>query len=359
MSSPHFLNPEDLHNAASPSSAFEDDGHFLSATPASVIVHSKPAKKRKSWGQSLPEPTTALPPRKRAKTDDEKEQRRIERIKRNRAAAHNSRERKRAETETLAVALARANAELNAYRSIHGPLPSHVVLPEVTLINTDPVDTPAHSLIESHGTYDPPTPDSSPEDDLDLDLSFDSVKQEPTDNLAPYLPPAIENLDVKLLDPMHPAAMPDLQCRSSRASTTSTSRKFNNTWWATLFLHLMTLQLRTTYKTLLLGVWTLSPSRMARLMQASALRLTSRSTTSSTAPLLLRSTALAQLNAATSRPTQQGALRALQRSVSEETRTRVRAATAMQGSCAYQRQALGDQARDGTEEGTGDDDVDV
>ncbi|TKA49563.1 hypothetical protein B0A54_00230 [Friedmanniomyces endolithicus] len=211
MSSPHFLNPEDLRNAASPSSAFEDDGHFLSATPASVIVHSKPAKKRKSWGQSLPEPTTALPPRKRAKTDDEKEQRRIERIKRNRAAAHNSRERKRAETETLAVALARANAELNAYRSLHGPLPSHVVLPEVTLINTDPADTPGQYMVESHGTYDPPTPDSSPEDDPDLDLSFDSVKQEPTDNLVPYLPPAIENLDSKLLDPMHPAVMPDLQ----------------------------------------------------------------------------------------------------------------------------------------------------
>ncbi|TKA63929.1 hypothetical protein B0A55_10305 [Friedmanniomyces simplex] len=208
MSSPHFLTPEDLHTGASPS-PFEGDGHVSSATPAPVIVHSKPAKKRKSWGQSLPEPTTTLPPRKRAKTNDEKEQRRIERIKRNRAAAHNSRERKRQETETLAVALARANAELNAYRSLHGPLPAHVVLPEVTLINTDPADTPAPSLVDSHGTYDAPSPDSSPEDDLDLD--FDSIKQEPTDNLVPYLPPALENLDAKPLDPMHPAAMPDLQ----------------------------------------------------------------------------------------------------------------------------------------------------
>ena len=92
-----------------------------------------PAKKRKSWGQELPEPKTTLPPRKRAKTDDEKEQRRIERIKRNRAAAHNSRERKRQEAETLAVLLARANAELEAYRRLHGPLPSDVVLPEVQL----------------------------------------------------------------------------------------------------------------------------------------------------------------------------------------------------------------------------------
>ena len=74
-----------------------------------------------------------MPPRKRAKTDDEKEQRRIERIKRNRAAAHNSRERKRQETDVLAVALAKANAELDAYRRLHGPLPSNIVLPEVTL----------------------------------------------------------------------------------------------------------------------------------------------------------------------------------------------------------------------------------
>ncbi|EAU36136.1 hypothetical protein ATEG_02862 [Aspergillus terreus NIH2624] len=61
----------------------------------------KPAKKRKSWGQELPVPKTNLPPRKRAKTEDEKEQRRIERVLRNRAAAQTSRERKRLEMEKL------------------------------------------------------------------------------------------------------------------------------------------------------------------------------------------------------------------------------------------------------------------
>ncbi|KAG9254065.1 uncharacterized protein F5Z01DRAFT_655864 [Emericellopsis atlantica] len=64
----------------------------------------KPAKKpRKTWGQVLPEPKTSLPPRKRAKTEDEKEQRRIERVLRNRRAAQSSRERKRKESELLAV----------------------------------------------------------------------------------------------------------------------------------------------------------------------------------------------------------------------------------------------------------------
>ncbi|PWY80504.1 bZIP transcription factor HacA [Aspergillus heteromorphus CBS 117.55] len=61
----------------------------------------RPVKKRKSWGQELPVPKTNLPPRKRAKTEDEKEQRRIERVLRNRAAAQTSRERKRLEMEKL------------------------------------------------------------------------------------------------------------------------------------------------------------------------------------------------------------------------------------------------------------------
>ncbi|KAI4136172.1 MAG: hypothetical protein LQ347_000029 [Umbilicaria vellea] len=64
-------------------------------------TEKKPTKKRKSWGQELPTPKTNLPPRKRAKTEDEKEQRRIERVLRNRQAAQSSRERKRQEVEKL------------------------------------------------------------------------------------------------------------------------------------------------------------------------------------------------------------------------------------------------------------------
>ncbi|KAG0132034.1 hypothetical protein HOY82DRAFT_310268 [Tuber indicum] len=79
---------------------------------------AKPAKKkRKSWGQELPIPTTNLPPRKRAKTDEEKEQRRIERVLRNRAAAQSSRERKRKEVQALEeerTKLAESNAHMRA-----------------------------------------------------------------------------------------------------------------------------------------------------------------------------------------------------------------------------------------------------
>ncbi|KAI1779069.1 hypothetical protein F4818DRAFT_238353 [Hypoxylon cercidicola] len=71
------------------------------SSPAPENTEKKPVKKRKSWGQVLPEPKTNLPPRKRAKTEDEKEQRRVERVLRNRRAAQSSRERKRQEVEAL------------------------------------------------------------------------------------------------------------------------------------------------------------------------------------------------------------------------------------------------------------------
>ncbi|GKT69776.1 LOW QUALITY PROTEIN: transcriptional activator hac1 [Colletotrichum tofieldiae] len=76
----------------------------------SASPEKKQTKKRKSWGQVLPEPKTNLPPRKRAKTEDEKEQRRVERVLRNRRAAQSSRERKRLEVE----ALERRNKELES-----------------------------------------------------------------------------------------------------------------------------------------------------------------------------------------------------------------------------------------------------
>ncbi|EPS38371.1 hypothetical protein H072_7878 [Dactylellina haptotyla CBS 200.50] len=93
----------------SPPSTSDGESEATSPTPSNGDSQEgddkkddkKPVKKRKSWGQELPTPTTNLPPRKRAKTEAEKEQRRIERVLRNRAAAHSSRERKRAEQEAL------------------------------------------------------------------------------------------------------------------------------------------------------------------------------------------------------------------------------------------------------------------
>lgn len=64
-----------------------------------TTVGSGPNKRKEVI--TLPLPPGTLPPRKRAKTKDEKEQRRIERIMRNRQAAHASREKKRRHVEEL------------------------------------------------------------------------------------------------------------------------------------------------------------------------------------------------------------------------------------------------------------------
>lgn len=73
-------------------------------------------KKRKEV-ITLPLAPGTLPPRKRAKTKDEKEQRRIERIMRNRQAAHASREKKRKHVEELekkCVSLTSENEKLQS-----------------------------------------------------------------------------------------------------------------------------------------------------------------------------------------------------------------------------------------------------
>jgi transcriptional activator HAC1 len=116
---PSLFNEMDNNQAMTPQSYNDEDSMFggsvngsISGTPA---PEKKPVKKRKSWGQQLPEPKTNLPPRKRAKTEDEKEQRRVERVLRNRRAAQSSRERKRQEVEALEAekqAVERQNQDL-------------------------------------------------------------------------------------------------------------------------------------------------------------------------------------------------------------------------------------------------------
>jgi hypothetical protein len=117
---PTTIKMEDLqvpYDTPSPAdSSFHDMMSQGDSTPAPTNSDGKPVKKRKSWGQVLPEPKTSLPPRKRAKTEDEKEQRRIERVKRNRLAAHNSRERKRQEYEVLQDEKDRMESDLQSYK---------------------------------------------------------------------------------------------------------------------------------------------------------------------------------------------------------------------------------------------------
>jgi hypothetical protein len=63
-------------------------------------------KKRKAWGQPVPEIKQILPPRKRAKTAKAKEQRKNERILRIRRAADRSRQRQKAAVAELEARVA-------------------------------------------------------------------------------------------------------------------------------------------------------------------------------------------------------------------------------------------------------------
>lgn len=137
-----------------PDSTQCDDNSRLSAvpeeeddatTPGPEDSDKKPTKKRKSWGQVLPEPKTNLPPRKRAKTADEKEQRRVERVLRNRRAAQSSRERKRQEVE----ALEQRNKELEA-KFAEAQKANLALMEELRLLRSNnPVATRVPSSMES------------------------------------------------------------------------------------------------------------------------------------------------------------------------------------------------------------------
>ena len=74
-------------------------------------------KKRKAWGQPVPEIKQILPPRKRAKTAEEKEQRKNERILRNRRAADKSRQRQKLAVADLEAKSTRMEQEMAALRA--------------------------------------------------------------------------------------------------------------------------------------------------------------------------------------------------------------------------------------------------
>lgn len=220
------------------------------STPSpSPAPEKKTAKKRKSWGQVLPEPKTNLPPRyddtsrhdtsklansqsrKRAKTEDEKEQRRVERVLRNRRAAQSSRERKRQEVEALekrnqeleqaVLAAQQANAkllmELEQIRRSGGVsyspsvLDSFRVNPSLSqeLFSSQHTHEPIEGLVSSNTTVDPTalspvlSPVAESSEETAEPESLNEAKPELTESTSPDLT-------------QRPAAMlSDLQCHKS------------------------------------------------------------------------------------------------------------------------------------------------
>ena len=110
---------------------YRQDSPFDYPTPSAssdaetTVKDERPKKKRKAWGQPVPDIVPILPPRKRAKTAEEKEQRKNERILRNRRAADKSRQRQKAaqaDLETQNKTLIAENAQLKQLLHSHGLL---------------------------------------------------------------------------------------------------------------------------------------------------------------------------------------------------------------------------------------------
>lgn len=116
-------SPSDYPPPPSPLSVIEEEDDEDEEEPSRFEDH--PKKKRKAWGQPVPEIVPILPPRKRAKTAEEKEQRKNERILRNRRAADKSRQRQKAaqaELEQQNKTLIAENAQLKELLRQHGLL---------------------------------------------------------------------------------------------------------------------------------------------------------------------------------------------------------------------------------------------
>ncbi|KAI0451218.1 hypothetical protein F5B21DRAFT_487679 [Xylaria acuta] len=237
MTPESFADDENTAGASSPAPE---------ATPAAE-GEKKPAKKRKSWGQVLPEPKTNLPPRKRAKTEDEKEQRRVERVLRNRRAAQSSRERKRLEVEALEQRNAALEAALrdqqkqtlalmeevsklrrNAGVVSRSPSPLHVFQPSPMTLSQPLFQESANGTAQPHsammddlimmpeqdGTVDPASisPELTPIADSDLKTA-PTIAAETEPVTAPST--AATSSDAT----QHPAAvLCDLQCPSVGAT---------------------------------------------------------------------------------------------------------------------------------------------
>ncbi|KAM0227070.1 hypothetical protein ACHAPO_011852 [Fusarium lateritium] len=208
MNPTEMMTPKSFTDDQVPSSLPQIKQEEDMSTPSpSPAPEKKTTKKRKSWGQVLPEPKTNLPPRKRAKTEDEKEQRRVERVLRNRRAAQSSRERKRQEVEALekrneeleqaVMAAEQANAKLmmeleqirrsGAVSYSPSVLDSFRVNPSLSqeLFSSQHTHEPIDALVSSNTTVDPTalSPVLSPV----AECSEETADQEPSNEAKPEL----------------------------------------------------------------------------------------------------------------------------------------------------------------------------
>jgi transcriptional activator HAC1 len=123
------------------------------ATPQSTAESEEPVpqkKKRKAWGQPIPEFEKIIGPRKRAKTEAEKTQRAHERTLRNRRAAAQSRDKKQAQFAAMEIENQTLREQLAQYQARFG-----------TLADTTATTAPVNQQIPPADVNSYPTPSSS------------------------------------------------------------------------------------------------------------------------------------------------------------------------------------------------------
>ncbi|TVY82178.1 Transcriptional activator hac1 [Lachnellula suecica] len=246
--------------------SYDDDSMFGGSVRDESVVGDTPGpekkqvKKRKSWGQQLPEPKTNLPPRKRAKTEDEKEQRRVERVLRNRRAAQSSRERKRQEVEALEAEkhqIERRNQDLEM-RLAHMQEQNLRLQQELEQItgnkmtvfrSSSVVSTPSQELRSA------PSPVTFSQELFGSRESASIGRQSISEShsvqtvnpasLSPEIRPVVESTNASSSDmTQHPAAMLcDLQCQSEEqrpwmGSRTTTTSAISQILMLTTFLNM-------------------------------------------------------------------------------------------------------------------------
>lgn len=218
---PTTIKMEDLQvpfDTPSPAPSSQRDMSQCASTPAPTSSDGKPVKKRKSWGQVLPEPKTSLPPRKRAKTEDEKEQRRIERVKRNRLAAHNSRERKRQEYEVLQAEKDRMEADLQAYKEKMAQMKAELQY----FRQKYPGEAPETVFDLSTSSLDDTICPARTSTSFPSPISMDSMDSPRDSSCQPETPASFDVATPEFDSTQYPAAiLCDLQCRSDSGPVAS------------------------------------------------------------------------------------------------------------------------------------------
>ncbi|KAK9471243.1 uncharacterized protein V1510DRAFT_420852 [Dipodascopsis tothii] len=190
----------------------EEDSPGLAVSPEELENRGGSRKRKETL--ALPLPPGVLPPRKRAKTAIEKEQRRVERILRNRQAAQSSREKKRKqleeleeinqqlvdESQTAAVRLQQVEAENSSLRKTVDGLVEEIERMKAVMaqFKFDPTRLNAAPATPSAGTRTPLSLSTTP---LDAADSADGFASDSDSSLPEFKTEHFDSLDLPLYSP--------------------------------------------------------------------------------------------------------------------------------------------------------------